>query len=246
MNTIQKVLLGAGLILGLAGLMVGLSNSANIVSIESGMSNAVTNLGAIASKWTNFAGSGVTTKVGYAFTSSDNSTTTQVLSFVSTGNILTVGVAGGVDVLAPGGTVVTNEVINGAAGFNGPFSTSTALTAAQFCGTTNELWANTTAVATATLPSATSTWALCGSGASFGSWNNNLITNDSTNTINIVAGAGMAFRCETQGVGTDTYAGGVLCTASQVSLLATSTLQVSGYWDNSSSSMVLMFGNMFH
>lgn len=140
-----------------------------------------------------------------------------------------------------GGSLAANLFDQGINGFNGPFSTSSALTAAQFCSTTNQLWSGTSALATSTLPSATSTYALCGSNAAFGAWNVNFITNNSTNTVNIVAGPGTTFLCETQGVGTSTIVGG--CSTSQVSVLASTTAQAIGYWDGSSSSLYILWGN---
>ena len=142
------------------------------------------------------------------------------------------------------GNMTVNNVRYGSSGFSGSYSTSTALTASQFCASTNDLWTGTSALATATLPSSQSAYAQCGSDASFGSWHGGLVTNDSTNTVNYVAGASTTFRCETSGIGTTTVIGG--CTSSQVSLNATSTAQVSWYWDNSSSSLVILWGNMFH
>lgn len=141
------------------------------------------------------------------------------------------------------GITTMNESIVGNQGFNGPFTTSTTLTPAQFCGTTNEQWLGTSAAATATLPAATSSFVACGSPAN-GAWNGNWITNDSTNTLTVVAGTGMTFKCETQGVGTTTVIGG--CTSSQISIPATSTVQVTGFWDAGSSTFYLNFGNMFH
>lgn len=140
--------------------------------------------------------------------------------------------------------VVTNNLTQGSGGFTGNFTTSTTLTPAQFCGTTNERWLNTSAAATGTLPAATSSWVACGSPAGFGGWQNQWITNDSTNTVTIVAGAGTKFLCETNGVGTTTIIGG--CTASTVSINASSAVQTSGFWDGASSSLYIMWGNMFH
>lgn len=143
--------------------------------------------------------------------------------------------------------IATNGLIEGASGFSQTFNTSTVLTAAQFCSTTNQRFVGgptSGAVMTSTLPSATSTWQLCGNAGGFGAWNYNLITNDSTSTINMVAGPGQIFQCETNGVGTTTVVGG--CTNSFVSINPSSTVQVTGYWDAGSSTFHMLWGNQFH
>lgn len=147
------------------------------------------------------------------------------------------------------GSLITNSLTQGAQGFSNTFSTSTAITAAQFCATTNMKFlgsAQSGAVMTSTLPSATSSWVACGSPAGFGGWQGQILTNDSTSTINIVAGPGMTFMCETQGVGTTTLSAGVQCTASQITLNATSTIQSTGFWDAASGTMKIMWGNEYH
>lgn len=138
------------------------------------------------------------------------------------------------------GVAVLNDVVQGS--FSSTNSTSTTLTPAQFCANTNQRWLGTTALATATLPAATSSFAVCG--GSFGAWNLNLVTNDSTNTVDVVAGTGMTFRCETNGVGTTTIIGG--CTSSLVAINPTSTVQFMGYWDGASSTMTILVGNEWH
>lgn len=140
--------------------------------------------------------------------------------------------------------IVTNNLIQGSGGFSNTFSTSTTLTTSQFCLTTNQRWLNTTALATSTLPAATTTYAACGSSVGFGAWNDNWITNDSTNTVNIVPGTGMKFKCETNGVGTTTIIGG--CSTSLLSMPASTTLQIQGWWDGASSTMYLNVGNMYY
>jgi hypothetical protein len=143
------------------------------------------------------------------------------------------------------GNAQLNNVTFGSLGFSNTFSTSTALSAAQFCGTTNERWIGTTALATATLPSATSTYLACTGGfGALGGWQNQLITNDSTNTVNFVAGPGMSFLCETNGVGTTTIVGG--CTQSQVSVNASSVVATGGFWDAGSSTMYITWGNEWY
>ena len=140
------------------------------------------------------------------------------------------------------GNAQFNNVTLGVTGFTNSFSTSTTLTPAQFCATTNEQWINTTALATATLPAATSTYLACtgGFGAN-GAWQDQFVTNDSTNTVNIVAGTGMTFKCETQGVGTTTVVGG--CTSSQISISSGTVVSASGFWDNGSGTMYINWGN---
>lgn len=140
-------------------------------------------------------------------------------------------------------TVFAGDVITAAGGFSSSLATSTTLTPAQFCAVTNQQWNNIPATATDTLPSATSTYVACGS-PSFGAINSfNQITNDSTNTLNIVAGTGMTFKCETQGVGTTTVIGG--CTSSQVSIPSSSTAVFAGWWE-ASGTMFLDVGNSYH
>jgi len=228
MNTLSRVLVGAALVLSLAGLLVGLSNSAQIVNISAGAYNG--SLGLIASKWTNFGGSGVATKIGFAITSSDNSTTTQFV--VPTGSTA-----------APFPTILAGDFVQGASGFSPTLTTTTALTAVQFCGTTNFYVPALGSSATMTLPSATSTYAVCG-GSTYGGWQNQVITNDSTNSVVFAAGTGVTFKCETQGVGTTSVVGG--CTASSVTLNATSVAYSSGFWDNSSATLYILWGNEFH
>ncbi len=148
------------------------------------------------------------------------------------------------------GNTFVNYLVQGILGFanNGlspVINTTTTLTAAQFCAVTNEEIVNTTGTVTVTLPSATSSYLACTGGfGAFGAWNQNLITNISTNTAIIAAGPGMTFKCETQGVGTTTVIGG--CTQSQVSIPASTTAQATGYWDTASSSMKVMWGNMWY
>ena len=228
MNTLTKVLIGAALVVGLAGLVVGLSNSAQIVNIAG---NGANSLGAIASKWTNFAGSGVTTKVGYAITSGDDSTSTQFI--IGSG-------------LTPAGypTILGGNIVQGAGGYGAAITTSTTLTAGQFCGTTAILIQGTTANITTTFPAVTSTYPICG-GAS-GAFQFQLVDDNSTNTATFVPGTGMTFQCETQGVGTTTVIGGCVDgTSGSVTVNATSSVQATGYY-TSSSTFTLMWGNEWH
>lgn len=221
MNTLYKVLLGAALVLGVAGLWVGLSNS---------MSVSPASLGAAQPhNWTNFAGSFVSTKSGYAITNSDDSGFTPFIFGI-----------GGNPGLYP--SIIAGDFVQGANGYGATISTSTTITAAQFCSATSLYYNNLTALVTTTLPAATSSYLACGNPA-FGGWSTQLLINDSTNTVNFVPGTGQTFRCETNGVGTSTVSGP--CTASSVSLLGSSTVTVAGYW-TSSSSQYLIWGNNFH
>ena len=140
------------------------------------------------------------------------------------------------------GSFIPNPASPTAAGFSGVYATSTALTPAQYAYQ-NILVNNTTALATGTLPAATTTYASYGS-ANFGVPFPTVITNDSTNTFNLVAGTGDTFLCETQGVGTTTVLGG--CTASQLSVNPTSTLSLQSYFDAASGTMKILVGNMNH
>lgn len=76
----KEVLIGAvaGVILLLAGLWVGLS-----INGSNSSSNPNQVLGAIASTWTNFGKSGVTTNIGYAVNNTSTATTTLAIGDVS-------------------------------------------------------------------------------------------------------------------------------------------------------------------
>jgi hypothetical protein len=141
------------------------------------------------------------------------------------------------------GNVVVNGLVQGSLGFNPTLNTSTALTPTQFCQTTNMRWVGQVA-ATATLPSATSSYLACTGGfGNYGAWNGSYVSNDGTTTVNFVAGTGDSFLCEDQGAGTSTVIGG--CTTSQFSVLASTTVYVTGYWDNTSSSLYILVGNSY-
>ena len=139
------------------------------------------------------------------------------------------------------GSYVPNQQNPTAVGFSVAYTTSTALTGPQFCYQ-NQLWSGTTALATDTLPAATTTFATCG--ANLGALIPGFVTNDSTNTVNLVAGSGDVFLCETQGAGTSTVVGA--CTASQVSVLASSTVNLTSYFDTGSSTLKILIGNNNH
>lgn len=150
----------------------------------------------------------------------------------------------GITALYP--TALFGDFVWSANGYSQTFSTSSALTAAQFCATSNQEWLSSgAAVETSTLPAATSTWVACGSPA-LGAINTNFISNEGTSSVNVVAGTGMTFMCETQGVGTTTLATGVQCTSSQVTVNANSNVEVQGFWNTASSSMQIMWGNEYH
>lgn len=140
-----------------------------------------------------------------------------------------------------GPVIAVNGIIQAVSGWTGTISTSSILTAGQVCGTNHLRYLGSTALVTTTFPSALAIYNACGSQGAFGSYNGNLITNDSSNTVDFVAGSGIKFECETNGVGTSTIIGG--CTNNQVSLLASDTVQSTGYWDNSSSILDILWGN---
>lgn len=138
--------------------------------------------------------------------------------------------------------VGVNELIQAISGFSGTLSTSTTLSAGQFCGTTNQRWVSgltSGATMTSTLPTAMAAYAVCGSLAGFGAYNGNIVTNDSTSTLSIVAGTGMTFKCPTTNFSTTTIVTG--CTSSQITVLASTTVIATGYWDSSSSTMRIMW-----
>lgn len=169
MNKIQKVLVGAALFLGLAGLLVGLSNTHDISTLLQSAGSGAQQFGLIASKWTNFANSGVTTKVGYALTSADNSTTTMQIS--------------------PAGVVY--GVIGGSASTTLSVTTSTALAGTFDCQYDTVVITGTPAAATITFPPATSTAAGCL--VADGTQESTFFTNVSTNTVTFATSTGDLF-----------------------------------------------------
>lgn len=146
-------------------------------------------------------------------------------------------------IYAPNSLFLGNDVIQGSNGWSITTATGTTLTAGQFCSTTSQLISGTTGTTTTTLPSATSTYALCGSNVKIGAYSTQLIDNESTNTAAFAAGTGTTFRCETVGNGTTTVTGG--CTQSAVSLTATSTAWATGFWTSSSTQIIVWQGE-FH
>lgn len=160
---------------------------------------------------------------------------------VTAGGFVTQTNLAGVNVLTAL-TVAGNITNCGTTGYYNATGTAT-LTAAQFLSVCNFLIATSSANVTTTFPAATTTY-LAANSPAFGGYQIQMITNDSTNTATFVPGTGMAFKCETQGVGTTTVVGG--CTSNLVTLSATSTASAIGYWDNASSSFVIMWGNQWH
>lgn len=134
--------------------------------------------------------------------------------------------------------------IQSGSGFSQSVSTSTAFAASSFCTPTNIQFIGTSALATGTYPAATSSYASCASPA-LGASVEGLFVNDSTNTVNLIAGTGTSFKCETSDVGTSTISSGA-CTSSQVTIPATSTMYFSQYFDSSSSTLVVDVGNTWH
>lgn len=134
--------------------------------------------------------------------------------------------------------------IQSGSGFSQFLSTSTALAATSFCTPTNIQFIGTSATATGTLATATSTYAACNSPA-FGASVEGLIVNDSTNTVNLVAGTGVLFKCETSDVGTSTISSGA-CTQTQVSVPASTTMYFAQFFDGSSSTLKIDVGNTWY
>lgn len=162
---------------------------------------------------------------------------------ITDGGFITQTNPAGVNVLTAS-TVVGNITSCGTTGYYNATGTAT-LTAAQFLSVCNFLIATSSANVTTTLPAATTTY-LAANSPAFGGYQVQIITNDSTNTASFVAGTGMTFKCETQAVGTDTLAVGAQCTSTNVTVSPTSTVSAIGYWDNTSSSFVVMWGNQWH
>jgi hypothetical protein len=137
-----------------------------------------------------------------------------------------------------------NPPVQSAQGFIHSLSTSTAIASTDFCSSANVQWLGTTAVATATLPAATSTFVACPTlSNNLGASNQGLIVNDSTNTVDYAVGTGDTVKCETNGVGTSTVTGG--CTSSAFSILASTTVAYSVYFDSSSSTFIMTIGNNY-
>lgn len=133
--------------------------------------------------------------------------------------------------------------VTSASGFSQSIATSTTLAANSFCDPTNIQFLNTTALATTTFAAATSSYAACTNLTAFGASVNGSFVNDSTNTIAFAPGTGDVFKCETGGAGTSTVAG--TCTASAFSILASSTVSYSMFFDTASSSLVVLVGNNY-
>ena len=160
--------------------------------------------------------------------------------------ILAVGIFFAGQVLAPkpvnplGGY---NPPTQSYAGFIHSFSTSTAIATTDFCSSANVQWLGTSALATGTLPAATTTFAACPGLNNLGASVSGNIINDSTNTVAYSPGTGDVFKCETSGAGTSTVLG--TCTASTFTILASSTVNYQVFFDNSSSSLVFLVGNNY-
>lgn len=131
------------------------------------------------------------------------------------------------------GTTVVNNLVQGSAGFTQTISTSTTITPAQFCSGTSILVSGTTATITITFPSASTTYATCG--ATTGSWSDQKIVNNSTNTVAEVAGTGMTIRNAIISSTTTTQS---------ATLAATSTWDIWGLYD--SSSTVILSQTAYH
>lgn len=130
-----------------------------------------------------------------------------------------------------------------AGGFIHSLATSTVIATTDLCSNANTQWLGTSALATGTLPAATSTYAACGGLANLGASVSGNIINDSTNTVAYSPGTGDVFKCETIGAGTSTVQG--TCTASTLTILASSTVNYQVFFDTSSSSLVFLVGNNY-
>jgi hypothetical protein len=134
--------------------------------------------------------------------------------------------------------------VQSAGGFVASYSTSTVYTIG--CSPTNIQWLGTSALATATIQAATTTFAACPNLNNFGTSVGGKIVNDSTNTVAYAAGTGVVYKCETNGVGTSTIGSGGTCTASGFTLLASSTVDYSALFDGTSSTLIIDVANNYH
>jgi len=131
------------------------------------------------------------------------------------------------------------------AGFSQSLSTSSVLAATSFCSPTNIQYLGSSALVTSTLPAATSTYAACANFVNFGASVQGKIVNDSTNTVAFATATGDVFKCETVAAGTSTVGTGGTCTSSAFTLLASSTIDYSIFFDSSSSTLVFLVGNNY-
>ena len=130
--------------------------------------------------------------------------------------------------------------VQSASGFSQSIATSTTLGA--ICATTNIQFLGGPAGVTTTLPTAAST-SVCTSLQNAGASISGLFVNDSTNTVAFATSTGTSIKCETAGVGTSTVTGG--CTSAAFSILASTTVQFTEYFDTVSSTLVFLVGNNF-
>lgn len=135
--------------------------------------------------------------------------------------------------------------VQSSSGFSQTISTSTTFAASSFCTPTNIQFLGSSALVTSTLPAATSTYAACTNLANLGASVGGQFMNDSTNTVAFAVGTGDVFKCETQAVGTSTIASGGTCTASAFTLLASSTVNYTLFFDSASSTLVFLVGNNY-
>lgn len=131
------------------------------------------------------------------------------------------------------GTSILNNVVLYGAGFSNIITTSTTLTPAQFCASTDLQVTGTTGTITITVPAATSTFAACN--GVVGGMGLQTIVNDSTNTVLLAGGTGVTYKYQTLGVGSTTYA---IATSTGVS--SSSVVSIDGIYDTSSSLYVLV------
>lgn len=87
------------------------------------------------------------------------------------------------------GTVILNNLIQSSGGYSNTYTTTAAVTVAQWCaGTSIQIASSTAAAFTLTLPAASSTYATCG--AATGSWSDQIIDNESSYNITLATTTG--------------------------------------------------------
>lgn len=90
------------------------------------------------------------------------------------------------------GTIVANNVTYGSGGYSQTLSTNTTVTVAQFCAGTAVLIPVGSPAITITLPAATSTYSTSPGGCTtVGGWSNQIIENESSNTVTLATTTGM-------------------------------------------------------
>ncbi len=147
--------------------------------------------------------------------------------------------------ISPAGETLKGYVppVQSSSGFTQSLSASSTLAASSFCSPASIQYLGSSGAVTSTLAAATSTFASCGTLDNFGASVSGLLGNDSTNTVNFGPGTGDVFKCQTAGAGTSTVSG--TCTSTGFSILASSTVQYTVFFDSSSSTLIFAVGNNF-